>query len=140
MSAYLECLANPCVVYKFSFLFSLHVDDWCEVFLTEWLLAVFVVLSNTGVLPALILDGTCVFVPSKVVIACGLANVYGLVRASTCVLVDALFAVGVRLCLVAAAEQVLKFGCRCECGVDVAFFEDASQLGANFRYVGDANI
>ena len=45
-----------------------------------------------------------------------------------------------RLGLIAAAEDVLKFGCRSEGGSNIRFFKDASELRAYFWYEWDANI
>ena len=77
--------------------------DRLKVIFIELVWTVFVVLRDAGMVPVLVLDGACVFVPSELECSVGLAYVGGGVGACACVFVYSFFLMWVRLCLVVTA-------------------------------------
>ena len=77
VAADLERFSDSRIICKFASLFTLHIDHWFEIVFAEGMLAVFVMLSNTGVAPSFSLYGTFMLIPSEIEGTSRLANVGG---------------------------------------------------------------
>ena len=91
MAPYLQRFADFSVVRQLTSFFSLHVNYRFKIVLCECVLAVLMMLRDTGVVPLFFLDSAGVFVPPESKVSIGLANIYGGFRAGAGVFVDAFF-------------------------------------------------
>ena len=106
MLADFECFSYLDVVGETAFMFSLHFVDDFEIVFVELMMTVLIMLSDAGMAPLFVINGSPMFFPSLLEGPCRLANVYGLVRTFTCVFINAFGFCRVRFCFIVGAEDI----------------------------------
>ena len=77
MPSNLKGFTNFSVICEFPSFFSLHVVDGLKIVFVECVRAMFMVLSNYRMVPVVVMDGACMFLPSEVEVSVGLSYVCG---------------------------------------------------------------